>query len=84
MGVLDGQVSDGHAYYVDCIPVIVENFINTWLAVLSACLCYKCCWKTNMKWNKMASSKESGLNTLPCNCREMKIIYVKQRAWQVI
>lgn len=41
MGVLDGQVSDGHAYYVDCIPVIVENFINTWLAVLSACLCYK-------------------------------------------
>lgn len=31
-----------------------------------------------MKWNKMAGSKESGLNTLPCNCREMKIIYVKQ------
>lgn len=22
-------------------PVIAENFINTWLAVLSVCLCYK-------------------------------------------
>lgn len=41
MGVVDGQMSDRHVYSMDCIPVLVENSINTWLAVLSVCLSYK-------------------------------------------
>lgn len=41
MGVVDIQMSDRHVYSMDCIPVLVENSINTWLAVLSVCLSYK-------------------------------------------
>lgn len=67
MGMVDGQMSDGHVYYMNCIPVIVENSINTWLAVLSVCLCYQRLLENMHEMNKMPTNKESELNTLPCS-----------------
>lgn len=78
MGVVEGQRSDGHVYYMDCIPVIVENAINTWLAVLSVCLCYQRLLENMHEVNKMLTSKEGELNTFPV-APNMKIIHVKQR-----
>lgn len=59
VGVVDVQMSDGHVYYMDCIPVIVENSINTWLAVLSVCLCYQRLLENMHEMSKMPTSKES-------------------------
>lgn len=39
--MVGGQMSEGHVYSMDCIPVIEENSTNTWIAVLGVCLCYK-------------------------------------------
>lgn len=41
MRVVDGQMGDGHVYYMEHIPSIEENLIYIHLSVLSVSVCVR-------------------------------------------
>lgn len=39
MGMADGQMADGHVYYMECIPFIEEN--DVYIQLISSLCVYK-------------------------------------------